>query len=331
MHRVLVAIGVVIGLASPAAAERAALFLGSTAKGVDRPALIKIARAQAEAAGWSVTEPPLADGPLGDLLMCVSSGLARDCIPGHLDDNDVDRGIVISVGQEGKKGSWVLNGWVFRRTGDLIVTDRTYCEGCSAEKLGDAVRDLTSTLITEAHARAKPTVILARSKPSGAKVFVDDSEVGVAELEAPVYAGTHNVRFEMEGYKTEIREVAIGDGESVTVEVKLTAVEAAPVKVAPGPKAPSKVLPLSLIGGGVALLVAGGIVLAMDEDAIQGGERVPEYTDTVAPSVALFAGGAIAAAMGVVLYVRAKPEAETRQPIVGVTPDGFWLGLAGAF
>lgn len=334
MHRVLVALGVVIALASPAAAERAALFLGGTAKGIDRPALIKIARAQAEAAGWSVTEPPLADGPLGDLLLCVGSGLARDCIPGHLDDNDVDRGIVIAVSQEGgtKKPTWVLNGWVFRRTGDLIVTDRRYCEGCDTEKLADTVRDLTATLVTEAHARAKPTMIVARSKPAGARVFVDDREIGVAELEAPVYAGTHSVRFELEGHRTEVREVAIGDGESVTVEVKLVPVTGdAPPPVVPGGEKPSRVVPLALIGGGVALLIAGGVALGMDEDAVQDGEQVHEYTDTKAPAATLFAAGTIAAAIGVVLFVTAKPEPREKQPVVGVTPEGFWLGWRAAF
>lgn len=325
---VALALGV-LATATPAAAERAALFLGSTAKGVDRPALIKIARAQAEAAGWSVTEPPLADGPLGDLVVCVSSGLARDCIPGHLDDNDVDRGIVISVGQEGK-GTWVVNGWVFRRTGDLLVTDRRYCEGCKTEKLADTVRDLTATLVTEARARAKPTMIVARSKPAGAKVFVDDEEVGVAELEAPVYAGNHTVRFELEGHRAEVREVAIGDGETITVEVTLkpTAEPKPPVARPPGARK-SKLVPISVMAGGGLLIIGGFALLAADEDPVQDGHQVASYTNTTLPAIGLFAAGAAVIGTGVWLFLEAS--SDERAPTVGLAPGGAWIGYTGRF
>lgn len=327
----LIALGL-LASAATASAERAALFLGSTAKGVDRPALIKIARAQAEAAGWSVTEPPLADGPLGDLIVCVQSGLARDCIPGHLDDNDVDRGIVIAIGQEGgsAKPTWVATGWVFRRTGDLLVTDRRYCEGCKTDKLADTVRDLTDTLVTEARARAKPTVILARSKPAGATVFVDDQKVGVSELEAPVYAGVHNVRFELEGHQSEVREVAIGDGETLTVEVTLKETKVVPPPGGDDRPKPSRVLPIAVMAGGAALVIGGVVLLAMDEDPVQDGAQVPEYSNTAWPGIGLAAAGAATIGAGVWLWLRGS-KSDERTPVASITPDGAWLGYAGRF
>ncbi|MCA9678513.1 MAG: PEGA domain-containing protein, partial [Myxococcales bacterium] len=231
-----IALGVLGAVPGAARAERSALFVAGV-KASERAGVTKTARATIESAGWTVIEPPLDDGPLADLVTCVGSGLGGDCVPGYLDDHDVDRGVILRISTEGKGGTTkVVTGWVFRRAGELLVTDKRYCQKCEAPAFEASVRELVDALIVAARERARPTLLDVRTIPTGATVKVDGKVAGQADLQVEVYAGVHNVFFELPGYRGESREVVVGDGESMSVEVRLTPADQAPPRgpVRPG-------------------------------------------------------------------------------------------------
>jgi hypothetical protein len=340
MWMAVVACALLVGAPRAARAERSALFVGvgtSDDAVASRGGITKTARATIEAAGWSVIEPPVDAGPLNDLLTCVQNGLGGDCVPGYLDDHDVDRGVIVRVVMErGKKGTThTVTGWVFRRAGELLVTDKRTCDRCADHAVETTVRELVEALVKEARERARPTLLDIRSIPTGATVKIDGKAVGATDLQIEVYAGVHAVYFEKAGYHGESREVVVGDGESMTVEVRLTPDDqekpAGPIQmpVDEGPKR-SK-LPYFVTAGGVALLAGGVVLLTMDESAVQDELQVPEYRDTTLPAIGLLGVGAAVTGLGVWMILSAGGDDETPTPAVSLTPGGATLGVSSRF
>lgn len=331
----------VLALAPTAArAERSALFVGvGPAQGDTRAGIAKTARATIESAGWSVIEPPVEDGPLADLLTCVQNGLGGDCVPGYLDDHDVDRGVIVRVTLDRGKGgtTHTVTGWVFRRAGELLVTDKRSCERCPDHAVETTVRELVEALVKEARERARPTLLDIRSIPTGATVKIDGKAVGDTDLQVEVYAGVHAVYFEKPGFHGESREVVVGDGESMTVEVRLTADDqqrpAGPIKVpADDEGARRGMLPWVLTGSGAALLASGVVLFTLDESSVQDDRHVPEYRDTTIPALGALGAGAILTGVGIWMIVRAGGDDDDRPtPSVSLTPGAAALGVSGRF
>ena len=92
--------------------------------------------------------------------------------------------------------------------------------------------------------------------------------------------------------------------------------------------APIPWLPLSLIGGGGAVLVAGIVMIAIDQDPTRNGVQEPQYRDTATGGVLLGAVGAAAIGAGVYLWITGKPSSG---PVAGATHDGGYIGWAGRF
>ncbi len=335
---VLATLAGVAGTPGTARAERSALFVGG---GAAQEGIAKTARATIESAGWSVTEPPVAAGPLADLLTCVQGGLGGDCVPGYLDDHDVDRGVIIRVSMDRGKGgtTHTVTGWVFRRAGELLVTDKRTCERCADHAVETTVRELVEALIKEARSRARPTLLDIRSNPTGAVVKIDGKEVGVTDLQIEVYAGVHAVYFELAGHHGESREVVVGDGESMTVEVRLTvdsqARPAGPIKLPPDDAGAARrgPLPWVLTGGGVALVATGLVLFTLDEAAVQDELQVASYRDTTIPAIAAAGAGAVLTGVGVWMLLRSNGGSEdgSPRPTVSFGAGGAALGVAGRF
>jgi hypothetical protein len=65
-------------------------------------------------------------------------------------------------------------------------------------------------------------VVLFESRPSGAKVFIDNTQVGVTPLQmAAVRAGSHAVRFELTGFNRWTASVRVVAGERTRVAASL--------------------------------------------------------------------------------------------------------------
>ncbi|HWU88759.1 MAG TPA: PEGA domain-containing protein, partial [Kofleriaceae bacterium] len=151
--------------------------------------------------------------------------------------------------------------------------------------------------------------------------LVDGKPIGVTPLEYTLPLGDHRIVLQAAGRVAETRGVSIKKGQTATVEVTLAA-------------SPRSKLPYAVIGGGVALAIAGGILLAIDEDPDPSKTANPTYLDTGPGGAALLATGVVAIGAGVYLAVRGggrRSDAPRSAPTVSVLRGGGLIGWAGRF
>jgi hypothetical protein len=86
-------------------------------------------------------------------------------------------------------------------------------------------------------------------------------------------------------------------------------------------------LPLGLIAAGGTALLAGGIMLAIDEDIDPRGQQEPNIRDTATGGVVLGLAGAAALGAGIYLWRRDRQSA----PVAAVSGDSGYVGWAGRF
>ncbi len=86
-------------------------------------------------------------------------------------------------------------------------------------------------------------------------------------------------------------------------------------------------MPLALMGVGGAALLAGGIMIAIDEDVDPVGKQHENIRDTATGGVVIGLAGAAALGAGVYLWMRDKQSA----PVAAVSRDGAYVGWIGRF
>jgi hypothetical protein len=210
------------------------------------------------------------------------------------------------------------------------------------------------------------TVVVAKASP-GVVVRRDGTELAPAawSVAIPTDPGTHEIRADAPGRQPWSRSVTLSKaGESTTVEVPELATAPAsppppPAPVAAASPAPelhaaastepppasdadqphgrSKILAWTLLGAGVAVGVAGGVLMAVEAGKAansRANNDVPEYNATVAPYYVGLGGviaGSLAAAGGIVLFAlpgSAKESAGASTATVSVQRIG-WSALPG--
>ena len=108
--------------------------------------------------------------------------------------------------------------------------------------------------------------------------------------------------------------------------------ENAPLRAAHSSHVGSKLL----VAGGVATMIGGGVLLAIDEDPSKGGPVKPTYRETTLPGIVTLSAGAVLTGVGLWLWLRddgssAAATANRSLPIVAVGHDQVFLGWSGAF
>lgn len=326
----LLALAALAATASLAAAERAVVFvLGGSAD--QRATWSKTARAAVEASGWTAELASLPEAPTADMFTCVSGGLGSDCVPGYLASYDVERAVLVRV--EPADAATVLTAWVFRRNGDQLASGQRHCERCRGVAVETALQELVGELVVQARSRTRPASLALTSSPPGATVTVDGAAVGVTDLSVPVSPGRHQVRFELAGRTPEVRDVVVGDGETMTVDVRLApAVEAGPAPPGTDARRASRA-PWLLVGAGAALAVAGGVLFALDEDLpAPPAPRTRDYFDSARLGVGLGLAGLAAVGGGLLWRARsgdAAPAATALRLDAGA--GGATVVLGGVF
>jgi hypothetical protein len=85
--------------------------------------------------------------------------------------------------------------------------------------------------------------------------------------------------------------------------------------------------PLGIMVAGGATLLAGGIMIAIDEDLDPAGRQEPNIRDTATGGVVLGIAGAAAVGVGYYLWRKQQRSA----PVAAVSSDGAYVGWAGRF
>lgn len=90
---------------------------------------------------------------------------------------------------------------------------------------------------------------------------------------------------------------------------------------------PMRWMPYALMGAGGAALLAGGIMIAIDEDIDPAGRQHETIRDTATGGVVFGLAGAAALGAGVYLWMRDKRSA----PVAALSRDGAYIGWIGRF
>jgi hypothetical protein len=200
-----------------------------------------------------------------------------------------------------------------------------------------------------AEVRGKIGELVVEAKQPGARVSVDGADVGKAPLTHSVLVepGRHVVDAKLDGHVPFIARVQVAANGRVKVKVSLRQErERLVVKLTERPmkRRMKRWIPWATIGGGVALLGAGGLVmLSARGDLRDFDDQVAAMAGTYPVSVevgrdeldsgrskrtiagALYAAGGLAAVTGVVLVFLNQPRPVGGRAGVAVRPDGAAL------
>lgn len=267
----------------------------------------------------------------------------------------------------------------------------------AARYFAHAMRTVSPTVPTQTRqaiekmlgeAKKEVTTVHLTTDPKNAELFVNGTSIGSAEaLEDPVFLlpGEHVIEARADGYEPAKERIVATKGAERALSLKLAPTAATPPGSLPGsglggPKNPSphgsdptqngkaepNVLPVVLIGGGVALVAAGigvGFLIASngtESDADDLGKELDaaggcgagnpnadrcatlrdrfETADSQRNISTIGFIGAGVAALGTLAYVllsdsgkSAATQPRSAQPVGSISRDGFAVGLTGAF
>jgi hypothetical protein len=215
------------------------------------------------------------------------------------------------------------------KTGAVVADDEDICEICGSEEMVTLLDSQGALLQTRLAAMGTgPAVLILDSKPSGAVVYIDGEVVGKTPLERPVLEGSHKIRFSLDGYVAEERELKLVNGtqEKLAVDLKRT----------PG-STKSRALGAAGLSGGLLLLATGVSLLVLDDleykpncsGANKDAQDDCRYLYNTGPLGGVLIGvGAIVGTLGAVALHRNRgAKADKRR--AHLTPRG--LGIAGRF
>lgn len=106
--------------------------------------------------------------------------------------------------------------------GRMLASASERCEICGHDEVTELVVDRSAALAAKVRLlQRQPPRLLLRSRPSGAAVWIDDRLVGHTPLEHEVEAGEHELRLVLPGYTTERRRVTAMAGTEDALELVL--------------------------------------------------------------------------------------------------------------
>lgn len=207
-----------------------------------------------------------------------------------------------------------LTAYWFDKGRDAIA-ERRYCERCTEVTLRSTADELMAALTAGTAKNAGKVKIT--STPSGARVHIDGTPIGVTPLEYNLKSGAHKVTLTAEGHKDDARDIDIRRGETTQVDVLMQSY------------ASTNFFPFIMLGGGGVLLATGLVLFAMDEDEPPPTDTRKEfYRDTGTLGVGLAVSGLVVAGVGGYLLFRTK---RSSAPVASVTSDSGYVGWAGTF
>ncbi len=220
----------------------------------------------------------------------------------------------LKVSDDKPERTVTLTAYWFEKNRDAIA-ERRYCERCTDVTLRSTADELMAALTVNLSKDAG--TLKLTSTPSGARVLVDGTPVGVTPLEYDVKTGKHEVTVQHEGSRDDTRDIDVHRGETTQVDVFLKSY------------ASTNFFPVVLLGAGGALLATGLVLFAMDEDVPKPvGEQKEFYRDTGPLGVGLAISGLVVGGVGGYLLFKTK---RSSTPVAAITPGGATLGWAGRF
>lgn len=284
--------------------------------------------------GYTVSDTAIAvQAPklMTDCFVTADLGCGQSVYSKHV-NADAFLFMMVEVQPNPKDGSRdvTITGWFFQK-GRAVAVDRRYCQHCRETTMKLAAGDLAAVLSE----RGVDNVGRLRitSDPSVARVMVDGQPVGATPMEYQLPTGTHRIVVDKEGFVLEDRsvEVVANDVTSVRVPLKRKGAGPGPASSDEGPEGQSRgsrgLLPYSLLGGGAAAMVAGGVLIAMHQDETSTEKY---YRNSRPAGLVLVGVGAVTAGVGAYLWVKAGRSSQAA-PVVAISNQHAMVGWATAF
>ncbi len=274
-----------------------------------------IEAATAEGLGRAVTEVV----PASEVAVAAArAGCdARDttCIVRALPDG-VTHVLLGAVERTGR--DYVIELELVARGAKPAAAERETCAVCGLQEVAQRVSDRSAQLAAELRQEAPaaapitaPAVLEIRSAPPGATIIIDGSHVGESPRVHAVPPGQHVIEGRMPGWRVAQRRVEVASGATISVALELTRI--------PPPKRFDRRLGAGLLGPGLLGVVAGVVLLTLDERPIAWdcsganldvlGQCRFRYDTLTGGAVALSLGTVAAIAGAVVLGVAGKRRA----------------------
>lgn len=95
------------------------------------------------------------------------------------------------------------------------------CKNCDFQAAGQMLPDLLNQAIVEEAAKPRGGLSIT-TKPLGALVFVDGTELGVTPFRRTTYSGKHSVTLRNAGFRSEQREIEVPVSQRLSLDIALS-------------------------------------------------------------------------------------------------------------
>lgn len=264
--------------------------------------------------------PPEAVSALIDCLAMDNRPCASDVVEKRAKSSSVLYTRIDS--KSGSRDITLTAYWLAKGAGVAFATRA--CARCTDEALRTTADALMKKLVGGETGHIKLT-----SNPPGATISIDGVAIGVTPLDWDIIPGKHTIRMEKPGLRPATRDVTVTAGklEAVGMVMLPPGADDANEATDGGPARSSRIVPIAVLAAGGALLVAGGVMIAIDED--KGPKSPPTIRNTAPAGVGLAIGGVVVGAVGTYLMWFRSPSSSA--PVAAVSRDGAYVGWAGRF
>jgi hypothetical protein len=313
---------------SPARADAGAVLVVGEAQAKDRATVASAVRSAARSGGWELVETPLADSEVTGIVACLKAPQLWQCLSPVAAGRGIQRLIVVHLEPERSPdgaAALALTEQVLL-PGAAVTADKRPCQKCIEETLTRIAFDLTKALLEEAASGTGRTRLSITSKPPGAWITLDNTNVGLTDRTYSTFPGRHVVIVQREGYEIEARNVDVVEDQQTTVAVMLHPKGGIPPSA--GATERPYLVPGIVAGAGVAAL-ATGIGLQLAKAPPDVGQHQPAYLVSV-PGVALIVSGGVAVGLGAYLWMHATNQAAPPSiPTAAIVEGGGIVGWTG--
>lgn len=210
-----------------------------------------------------------------------------------------------------------LTAYWLAKGADAVVQTTT-CQPCTDQSLRSAADEIMKRLAGD----GGEGQVKLRSTPVGARITIDGEAIGVTPLDWDLPAGKHTIEMELQGYEPSLRKITVVANTSRELTLELEH----PRHDHQG-SVWRRFGPPALTIGGAALLVGGGVMIAVDQDRV--GSEEPEIHNTAPAGVGMMIGGAIVGGVGAYLWFF-RHESQSA-PIAAFTGSSGYVGWVRRF
>jgi hypothetical protein len=260
--------------------------------------------------------PPDAIPAINDCFVLEDEGCARRIVEQRAKSTGIIYAHLEATNNESNGTRDVtLTAYWFDRGHDAVA-ERKLCERCTDQSLRTAADEVMKKLLGGgAIGHVKLT-----SNPPGARISIDGMAIGVTPLDWDLPVGKHTIQMDLEkrGLAPVTRDIVVASERTDVVALELAPREQS---------GPSRVLPIAVMSAGGALLITGGVLIAIDQDPLP--KEPARIYDTAAQGVALAIGGAVVVGVGAYLWFRSSKASSA--PVASVTGNTAYIGWLGRF